>query len=111
LINGTDEDGVAYEMIIGINSITNEKNEIFKIRQDCNGGETVSKIIGYQNDIVYYIDSNFIIYSSKINSTERNYLANLPNIYDAIFTIDDNTLVVQYKIENSKDYKELAIEF
>jgi hypothetical protein len=109
--NGTDENGVAYDMIISVDYATKEKKVLYTISQDCYSGETVSKIIGYRDGLVYYMDSNFIIYSSEIYSTERNYLANMPSIYDAIFTINENELEVQYKTEDSKEYELISITF
>jgi hypothetical protein len=94
LVRDTDQNGIGYEKIIGINTETGEKNEITKVTLDYTSGELLKRIVGYRDGVVFYIDSNFRIFSSPVGSDERTELATIYDSYSAEFEYSEDELII-----------------
>jgi hypothetical protein len=107
LVSDTDQNGIGYEKIIGINTETGEKNEIAKVTLDYTSGDLLKRIVGYRDGVVFYIDSNFRIFSSPVDSDERTELATIYDSYLAEFEYSEDELIISYYTEIKGECKKV----
>jgi hypothetical protein len=64
---------------------------------------------GYRDGVVFYIDSNFRIFSSPVDSDERTELATIYDSYSAEFEYSEDELIISYYTEIKGECKKVII--